>query len=309
MELSIVIPVFCSEKILKELHEEIKKNLVQINIEYEIIYVDDASNDNSWQKIIQIINIDNNTIGIKLNKNYGQHNALFCGIKNSNGKYIVTIDDDLQHPVKNIKDLITKIKEGYDVVYANPIKIKQHFIRNLFSKGIKNIMQYFMGLNINQNIDSFRIFKKDILLDYFDYKNSNINIDVLLSWSTDNFSSIKIEHQKRKKGKSGYSIKKLYNHAIKMITGFSNIPLRISSFLGFIFAIFGFFILVYVLTTYFILGSPVRGFPFIASLISIFSGVQLLTLGIIGEYLSTIHSNSISKPVFKIKEIINNTKS
>jgi len=304
MELSIIIPVFCSENILDELNEDIVENINKLNIQYEIIYVDDASHDNSWKKILNIVNTNDNIIGIKLNKNYGQHNAIFCGIKNSSGKYIVTMDDDLQHPSKNIQDLISKIKEGFDVVYANPINIKQNLIRNFFSRGIKLSMKYFMGLDKKQKIDSFRIFNKDIVKEYFEYKNPNINIDVLLSWSTNNFSSININHRKRKKGKSGYSLKKLYNHTIKMVTGFSTIPLRISSFLGFVFALYGFVVLIYVLTIYFIFGSPVRGFPFLASLISIFSGVQLLTLGIIGEYLSTIHSNSISKPVFKIKEII-----
>ena len=136
-------------------------------------------------------------------------------------------------------------------------------------------------------------------------QNPKINIDVLLSWSTQNFTSINVEHDKREKGYSGYTTTKLINHTLTMMTNFSSVPLKIASYIGFFFSILGFGLLLFVLIKSLFFSNPVPGFPFLASIISIFSGVQLLTLGLFGEYLSNIHTKSISKPMYIVKEFVN----
>jgi len=306
MFLSIVIPVYCSEKIICEVYKKLIQSLSSNNFKYEIIFVDDCSLDDSWNIIKKLCKNDIRLKAISLNKNYGQHNAIFCGIKNSVGDLIVTMDDDLQHPPEEINKLINEIIKGYDVVYGISKKLNHSIIRNFFSNFIKNVIRIFMGFDQAQNINSFRVFKRNLLDDFVNIRNSKINIDVLLSWSTKNFSSIYVRHNKREKGSSGYTFGKLFNHSITMITNFSNVPLKIASYLGFIFSIFGLLVLMYVIITFLFFSYPVKGFPFLASIISIFSGVQLLTLGIFGEYLSNIHSKSISKPMYVIKEIIKN---
>jgi glycosyltransferase involved in cell wall biosynthesis len=304
MYLSIIIPVYNSSLTLKKLYNKILSTLESKKFKYEIIFIDDCSNDESWKIITDICNIDKNVTGITLNKNYGQHNSTFCGIQNAKGKYVLTMDDDLQHPPSEILSLIDQIENGFDVVYGTSINLQHTKIRNFLSNLIKSIIKKFMDFSQAQNINSFRIFKRNILESYKNFENSKINIDVLLSWSTNNFSSINVLHNERSNGKSGYTISKLINHSLTLLTNFSNIPLKIASYLGFIFSMFGFIILLYVLITYLFFSYPVKGFPFIASIISIFSGVQLLTLGIFGEYLSTIHSKSISKPLYVVKNTI-----
>lgn len=305
MYLSIVIPVYCSEEILNKLYTKLVDELTKITLKFEIILVDDYSNDTSWKIIKEICSNDKRVKGIKLNKNYGQHNAIFCGIKEAKGEYILTMDDDLQHPPEEISKLVDKINDGYDVVYGVSKKFEHSVVRNILSRIIKYLIKIFMGFDQAQNINSFRIFKKKLMSEFMDVNNPNINIDVFLSWVTNKFGSVEVTHSKRLDGKSGYTIKKLINHSLLMLTNFSSIPLKIASYLGFIFSILGFLILCYVVITYLLYANPVPGFPFLASMISIFSGAQLLTLGIIGEYLSNIHLKSISKPMYKINEIIN----
>lgn len=305
MYLSVVIPVYCSEEILNKLYTKLVDELAKITSEFEIILVDDYSNDTSWKIIKEICSNDKRVKGIKLNKNYGQHNAIFCGIRKAKGEYILTMDDDLQHPPEEISKLIDKIVDGYDVVYGISKKFEHSVVRNILSRIIKYLIKIFMGFDQAQNINSFRIFKQKLMSEFMDVNNPKINIDVFLSWVTHKFGSVEVTHSKRLDGKSGYTIKKLINHSLLMLTNFSSIPLKIASYLGFVFSILGFLILCYVVITSLFYANPVPGFPFLASMISIFSGAQLLTLGIIGEYLSNIHLKSISKPMYKINEIIN----
>ena len=137
---------------------------------------------------------------------------------------------------------------------------------------------------------------------FSDYKSPFIFIDVLLSWGTENFSAIKVKNDERKYGKSNYTFRKLLSHAINMILGFSLLPLQIASILGFIFFIIGLFILVFILIEYLIYGSNVQGFPFLASIITFFSGVQLLIIGLIGQYLARLYYRSLDKPAYIIRK-------
>ena len=160
MYFTIVIPVYCSENTLEELYNNINQNLSKKKYEFDLIFVDDCSLDNSWNIIKSLCFKDKRVKGISLNKNYGQHNALFCGIKSAKGDFIVTMDDDLQHPPKEIVKLLDEINKGFDVVYGVPKKFNHSFIRNSLSKFIKYIIRISMGFNHAQNINSFRIFKK-----------------------------------------------------------------------------------------------------------------------------------------------------
>ena len=159
-----------------------------------------------------------------------------------------------------------------------------------------------MGVENARHVSSYRAFKKTLAKSFENYKGSFVSIDVLLSWGTSSFISIPVDHEERTGSKSNYTFKKLFNHALNMITGFSILPLQIASIMGFIFSLFGFIILSFVLGRYFIEGSPVPGFPFLASIISIFSGVQLLAIGIIGEYLARQHFRMLDKPQYFIKK-------
>jgi undecaprenyl-phosphate 4-deoxy-4-formamido-L-arabinose transferase len=162
-----------------------------------------------------------------------------------------------------------------------------------------------MGISMARHVSAFRVFRTELRDSFSDYKGSFISIDVLLSWGTDSFSAIPVNHDQRAEGKSNYTVRKLINHALNMITGFSVLPLQIASIMGFVLALFGLLVLIYVVGRFLLQGSPVPGFSFIASIIAIFSGAQLLAIGIIGEYLARIHFRMMDKPQYSIRQQTN----
>ena len=296
--LSVVIPVYRSEGTLVELHRRIVATLESIDVAFELILVEDCGGDDSWRLIELLASQDARVRGIKLARNYGQHNALLCGIRAASGEFILTIDDDLQNPPEEIPKLLTKLIEGYDVVYGTPENETHNFLRNQASRITKFALQSAMGAESASKVSAFRCFRTQ-LRDAFDaYRSPTVNIDVLLTWGTTRFAAVRVHQDERTVGDSGYSFGKLINHAINMMTGFSTLPLQIASLLGIVFGTIGFMILLYVLWRYFLYGSSVPGFPFLASIIAIFSGVQLFTLGIFGEYLARMHFRSMERPPY-----------
>ena len=300
---SIIIPVFNSQDTITSLCDDLEKVFKKINFDYEIILINDGSTDNSYS-VMENVKVNNEKIKIiNLLRNFGQHNALLCGIRLAQKNFIITMDDDLQHPADEIPNLIKKLDEGFDVVYGYPKEQKHNFFRTLASKLTKATLKRTMGVKSAKYVSPFRIFRKSICIAFNDFKGSFTSVDVLLSWGTNSFSEVLIKHETRKHGKSNYTVKKLLIHAINMLTGFTTIPLQIASFIGFTFSIFGILVLAYVIIRFMLIGSPVPGFPFIASIISIFSGAQLLSIGIIGEYLARIHSRVMDKPQYIIRDI------
>jgi undecaprenyl-phosphate 4-deoxy-4-formamido-L-arabinose transferase len=269
---------------------------------WEIILVNDGSTDESWSRIKRLSDNCDQLIGINLRRNFGQHNALLCGIRQAKYEFIITLDDDLQNPPEEIPKLLEKLDQGYDVVYGYP-KIEKHgFFRNIASMFTKMALKTTMGISIARHVSAFRAFRTELRDSFSDYKGSFISIDVLLSWGTNSFSAIPVNHEQRAEGNSNYTVRKLINHALNMITGFSVLPLQIASIMGFVLAIFGLLVLIYVVGRFLLQGSPVPGFPFMASIIAIFSGAQLLAIGIIGEYLARIHFRTMNKPQYLIKK-------
>lgn len=304
---SVVVPVYNSQFTLPKLAERIFTTLPNIVDEFELILVNDGSKDQSWETIQNLCKAHAWVKGINLMRNYGQHNALLCGIRAAVYDTIVTMDDDLQHPPEEIPVLLAKLQEGYDVVYACPRKLPHSFWRNFFSQFTKKILSWVMGVKTVRNISAFRAFRTSLRTAFQEYKSPAVILDVLLSWGTSNFSSVVVDEAPRVVGKSNYSLYQLARQAFLILTGFSTIPLRFAIWLGFIFTVFGIGIFLYVIIVYFIAGS-IPGFPFLASIISLFSGAQLFTLGIFGEYLGRVFDRSLDHPTYVIEKIIEGTK-
>jgi len=300
--ISVVVPVYNSQETLRPLVERLKSALEFCSDAFEVILINDDSIDNSWQVIDELIDTYDFVKGFSLMRNYGQHNALLAGIREAGYDIIVTIDDDLQHPPEEVPKLLEKLNEGYDVVYGSP-QTEQHGLwRNLASQITKIALRSVMDIEMARNVSAFRVFRTHLRDAFSEYRGSKPSIDVLLSWGTKRFAAIPVEHLPRQGGNSNYTFVKLVTHAINMATGFSTLPLRVASLLGFAFTLFGFFILVYVVGRYMISGTPVAGFPFLASIVAIFSGVQLFALGIIGEYLARMHLRLMDRPSYVIRE-------
>lgn len=301
--LTILIPVYNSAQCLESLVARLEPVLQEIGVPAELLLVNDASRDNSWQVIESLARRHDWIKGICLMRNFGQHNALLCGIREASGEIIVTIDDDLQHPPEEIPKVLARLEEGYDVVYGTPAHEKHSFLRALASKTTKLALQEAMGAETATKISAFRGFRSAVAAVIKDYRGPSVNIDVLLSWATTSFTAIAVRHEPRTIGTSNYTIRKLLTHAFNMITGFSVIPLQAASMLGFACAMFGFMVLVYVVGRYFIHGASVPGFAFLASIITIFSGAQLLSIGIIGEYLARMHFRIMDRIPFAVRAV------
>ncbi len=213
------------------------------------------------------------------------------------------MDDDLQNPPEEIAKLLSKLAEGYDVVYGYPEQESHGLLRNLASRATKISLQRTMGVSAAAHVSSFRAFRTQIRDAFADYRGSFVSIDVLLSWGAGRFAAVPVKNPPRALGRSNYTVGKLVAHAVNMMVGFSTIPLQLASVLGFSFALFGLGVLAYVLIRYIVAGGSVPGFPFLASLISIFSGVQLFALGIVGEYLARMHFRLMDRPSYTIRSL------
>lgn len=299
---SVVVPVYCSESMLTILYKRIVGALNEITETYEIIFVDDCSNDGSWGVICNLSSSDQRVKGIKLGQNVGQHNALLSGILNSNCDIIVTLDDDLQNPPEFIPNLIHVLNNGFDVVYGVPVKREHGVLRNTFSVYVKFILRVTLNYKSVEISSSFRAFRSTMKRVLMAYRGSSANIEALLTWGTANFGHVYVRQDVRYEGKSGYGFKKLFKHTLSMLMGYSTLPLRVASILGISFGIFGLILLLYVISARIIGGAVVPGFAFIAALVSLFSGAQLFCLGIMGEYISKIYSRSMGAPPYNITE-------
>jgi glycosyltransferase involved in cell wall biosynthesis len=302
---SIVIPTYNSATSLFDLVKRLDKTLRPLFSDYEIIFVVDGSPDQSWQIIRSLATKNPKVRGFNLMRNYGQHNALFCGIMAAKYELIGTIDDDLQNPPEELSKMLVELEKGFDIVYGTPIQEQHGLLRDLASVTTKMILSSIMGAEQAKSVGAFRLFRKEVRQAFRDFHGPYINIDVLLSWGSTNIGSVPVKHNPREKGKSTYTITKLFTHAINLITGFSTLPLRISSIMGFLFSFVGIVILIYVLIRRIFFSVAVPGFTFLASTISFFSGAMLFALGIIGEYLARMYFRVMDKPKFVVRETVN----
>jgi glycosyltransferase involved in cell wall biosynthesis len=300
--LSVVIPVYSSQSILPSLVRRLEPVLESTADNFELILVNDCSPDDSWAVICDLAAQHPWIRVINLMRNYGQHNALLCGIRAARYDVIITMDDDLQHPPEEIPKLLAKLAEGYDVVYGAPEQ-EQHGIGRDFASWIMKLaLQNVMGAEIARKVSAFRAFRSEVAKAFAHYSGAFVSIDVLLTWGTNRFSVVPVRHEQRTAGVSGYTIRKLITHAMNMMTGFSTVPLQFASVVGFFFTLFGVGVLAYVVGRFFYLGGSVPGFPFLASIIAIFSGAQLFALGIIGEYLARMHFRMMERPSYVVRD-------
>jgi len=303
MKVSVVIPVYNGSDTLPLLVDEVGQVLQGITDEFELVLVNDGSPDQSWEVISNLAQAHSWVRGIDLMRNYGQHNATLCGIREARYEVIVIMDDDLQNPPREIPKLLEKLDEGYDVVYGVARKRQQAWWKSLASVIVKRAIAYVMGLRTVRDIGAFKAFRADLRKSFEGFRSPDVLVDVLLSWGTTRFASVKVDESPRTVGKSNYNLFKLIKVSLLVLTSYTTIPLRLASIVGFMFTLFGFGVLTYVLVTYFVAGS-IPGFSFLASTVTIFSGVQLFALGILGEYLARVFERTGGRPTYTIARTV-----
>lgn len=299
--ISVVTPVYNGEASVAELCRRLAEVLPHISAQYEIILVNDGSRDRSWETISELSSRSPMVRGLNLMRNYGQHNALLCGIRAAKYEVIVTMDDDLQHQPEDIPRLLAQLDEGFDVVYATPEREQHSFWRAIASRITRLALRSAGGPEVAKNVSAFRVFRTELRDAFARYEAPFVSIDVLLTWATNRFAAVRVAFKPRHSGSSNYTFTKLVRFALDMMTGFSTAPLQLASLTGFACTLFGIGVLVYVVGRYFLEGS-IPGFPFLASMIAIFSGAQLFALGVIGEYLARMHFRTMNRPAYAIRD-------
>jgi undecaprenyl-phosphate 4-deoxy-4-formamido-L-arabinose transferase len=299
--LSVVIPVYNGAATVPALIDRLRAVVPNVTSRYEIILVNDGSRDSSWATIEKLALRYPEIVGIDLMRNYGQHNALLCGIRRSRFDVIVTLDDDLQQPPEEIPRLLEKLTEGFDVVYGTPQEEQHGIWRNFSSRVTKAALGTATSAAVAPMVSAFRAFRSSVKPAFADYRSPLLSIDVLLTWATTSFASVVVRREPRRAGTSNYRIRSLVRHTMNMMTGYSVLPLQMATMIGFLFTLFGILVLAVVLGRYLITGTSVAGFPFLASIIAIFSGAQLFALGIIGEYLGRMHLRTMERPAYIVR--------
>lgn len=299
--ISVVIPVYNSGENLLPLLQRIETVCLGVGQEFEVILVDDDSKDGSWRAIEEFSAERPYVRGFRMMRNFGQHSALLAGIREARFPITVTLDDDLQNQPEDIPKLLEKLSDGYDLVYGCRERERNGLIRDGCSVLFKVLLGWMTGMGHAKNISSFKAFRTSLRLAFEDC-HAFVLIDVILSWGTTRIGTVTVRHQEREFGKSTYTFRKLAKHAISLVTGFSLLPLRIAIAVGFTFVIFGGLLMSYVMYSYFSGYREVPGFTFLAAAICMFSGVQLFSLGVIGEYISRIYVRMIGKPSYVISE-------
>lgn len=299
MQLSVIIPVYNAEQSIYELVRTIT-DVLHLD-QMEIILVNDGSRDNSEKICEQIANENTKVKFISLRRNFGEHNAVLCGLNYSEGDYAVIVDDDFQNPPSEIVKLLEEAEKGYDVVYSKYHQKKHGLFRNIVSRIANQVANMLMTKPKDLYLSSFKIIRKEVIREIIKYKGPFPYIDGLVLRTTNNITSIYIDHHERMMGKSNYTLTKLFSLYLNMFLNFSVKPLRIFTVSGaFI------FILGIILSIYFIISKltsqEVQGWTSIVILILLLSGFQIIFLGLIGEYLGKQYMDQNNTPQWVVKK-------
>ncbi|MBQ8679094.1 MAG: glycosyltransferase family 2 protein [Treponema sp.] len=301
-EISIVIPVYNSHECVAELSRQIADALGSAGISYEQIMVNDCSRDSSWDEIKKEAEKNPNLLGINLRKNGGQDSAILTGLNYASGKWIVIMDDDLQHSPYDIPKLYEEAKKGFDVVYANFETKKQKLWKNLGSWFNGKISEIALDKPKGIYLSPFKIVSGDVVKEMVKFDNLFPYIDGLIFQVTRNITQIDIEHHKRELGKSNYNLVKSIKVFLRMLFGFSTMPLNLASYTGFFSAAVGLVLAIVYAVQYFTGKADVTGWTTIVVLLLILGGLILVSLGIIGKYLGQMYLTVNKQPKFIVKE-------
>ncbi|MEW5943864.1 MAG: glycosyltransferase family 2 protein [Pseudomonadota bacterium] len=299
--ISVVIPVYRSEKTLRELCARITKAVETITADFEILLVEDRGGDGSWDVIQEIAGRDARVKGIQLSRNFGQHAATICGISRASGDWIVTLDDDLEQQPEYIPELYAKAQEGYALVYGIYGERTHSLWRNLTSGWARRLFSLAIP-TLNYEYTSFRVIQRKIAQALSEFDSPFPFVDGYLSWLTNSYSTVEVKHAHRAYGSSNYDFRKLVTHTLNIFVTFSDLPLKIATWIGLGSFMVGMVWLLAIVLGRLLGGITVSGYASVMASIVLFGGIQLLILGIFGEYLGRMNFKSSKKPLFLVSK-------
>ncbi len=302
MYVSVIVPCYRSATTLPTLVEGLSRVLPGATSAYEVVLIVDGSPDNTWEVASGLADRYPDVRAIRLARNYGQHNALIAGVRSARHEIIVTMDDDLQHPPDQIPVLLAALTDDLDLVYGLPEKEEHGVVRSFMSRTVKAMMSAGLDIHNAKLISAFRVFRT-FLRDGLDgLHGPHASVDVALSWGTTRVGATIVRMEDRADGRSNYTTRTLIRHAINMLTGYSIAPLRAVSCLGLTCALGGLVLLGVILVRYLTGNTTVAGFTSITSMVALFSGAQMLCIGVLGEYVGRLHFSGMGRPTYVIRE-------
>lgn len=302
--ISVVSPVYGAEKIVDELVKRVTEEIEKITPDYEIILIEDSSPDGSWQKMVECSKKYPKMKGVKLSRNFGQHNAISAAMELAQGEYVILMDCDLQHDPKYFGELYAKIQEGYDLVYTKTVTREHGFFKNLFAKAFYSVFAYLQDHKMDSGVGSFSILSRKVVEAYNQYNDYRKAYLWALAWAGFNSYTLTIDHNKRFEGRSSYSPLKLINHALNVAIANSNKMLYLAVYVGLFFSAVAFIGLFVVIYRYFYVGH-FEGWSSLMVSITFFSGIILVALGIIGIYIGKVFEQTKGRPRYLISKTLN----
>ena len=304
VELSIVVPVFNEQPILRELYARLSHVCKSLGRTYELVFIDDGSSDGSLSTLRQLKAGDPTVRIIQFTRNFGQQAAVLAGFRLSRGGIVVQLDSDLQHPPEEIPKLLNAFRDDVDLVTTTPKKRNDSFLRVLGSRCLCWIGQVILGKHCQLNLSSFRAMRRSVIEKIDSCADRSRYMAVLVSWMGLPTVQVEVEHHNRTQGKTKYGVLTLIKLAWDMISGFSNVPLRIVTYLGFLGAMLGFMLMALLVYQRVVMGILIEGFIMMSAAFAFFAGVQLLGIGLVGEYLGRIYLQVHGRPDYIVNKVI-----
>ena len=304
LQVSVVIPVFNEELVLHEFYPRLKKEAESWGKSYELLFVDDGSTDNSFELICKWKKIDSSIRVIKFTRNFGQQAAVLAGFRESRGNIVVQIDSDLQNPPEEIKRLLGAFTDEVDLVVTIPRKRRDSSLRILGSKVLHSLAQALFGNRFKLNLSSFRAMRRSVIEKIDQCQDRSRYMAVLMSWMAVPTVHVEVDHHLRKMGQTKYGVLPLLRLTWDLITGYSNFPLRLVTYLGLLGAGIGFAIMMFLMYQRLVAGILIEGFVVLSAVFSFFAGVQLLSIGFLGEYLGRVHLKIQNRPEYIVHKVI-----
>lgn len=303
IDLSIIVPIYNEEKNIGELYERLKKAANQISENHELIFINDGSRDLSLMELIRLSEKDETVKFINFSRNFGHQIAVTAGIDNCKGKAVVIIDGDLQDPPELIPELYSKYKEGFDVVYATrKQRTGESAFKKITAKLFYRIIRKITSIHIPVDTGDFRIVDQKVIHYLRMMPEQNKFLRGQIAWLGFKSSEVLFDRDERKHGKTGYTFNKMLKFAMDGITSFSDKPLRMVTTLGLTFSFVSFLIILYAIYSHFILDKTITGWTSLIISSTFIGGIQLLSIGIIGEYMSRINRNVLNRPLYIIEQ-------
>ncbi len=303
--ISIVSPVYRAEKIVDLLVQRIVAEVSKITEDFEIILVEDGSPDNSWQKIEENCTKDSRVKGIKLSRNFGQHYAITAGLDYTQGEWVVVMDCDLQDRPEEIINLYNKAQEGYEVVLARRHERQDSFFKRFFSWAFYWILSYLTGVKHDPAVANFGIYHRRVIDAVCLMRESIRVFPIMVRWVGFKQTKLNVHHAEREEGKTSYNFKRLFNLALDIVLAYSDKPIRLTIKAGFIIASISFILAISMVIRYFLGKISVSGYASLIVSIWFFSGLMMMTLGVIGLYIGKTFEGVKNRPIYIIGKKIN----